>query len=80
MTATYRRQQGSKVYTFKSLADLMAKATPERSGDALAPPMPCWMPAPERMPSSASILFQACKFASPACPARAFLLTRMVPF
>ncbi|MDF5164263.1 ethanolamine ammonia-lyase subunit EutB, partial [Vibrio parahaemolyticus] len=36
MTATYRRQQGSKVYTFKSLADLMAKATPERSGDALA--------------------------------------------
>ena len=36
MTATYRRQQGSKVYNFKSLADLMAKATPERSGDALA--------------------------------------------
>ncbi|MCF7454985.1 ethanolamine ammonia-lyase subunit EutB [Vibrio sp. A1-1] len=36
MTATYRRQQGSKVYTFKSLADLMAKATPERSGDALS--------------------------------------------
>ncbi|MFH4469262.1 ethanolamine ammonia-lyase subunit EutB [Vibrio diabolicus] len=36
MTATYRRQQGSKVYTFKSLADLMAKATPERSGDVLA--------------------------------------------
>lgn len=25
MTATYRRQQGSKVYTFESLADLMAK-------------------------------------------------------
>jgi ethanolamine ammonia-lyase large subunit len=36
MTATYRWQQGSKVYHFASLAELMAKATPERSGDALA--------------------------------------------
>jgi ethanolamine ammonia-lyase large subunit len=32
----YRRQQGNKIFTFRSLADLMAKATPERSGDALA--------------------------------------------
>lgn len=41
MTATYRRQryrrqQGNQVFTFSSLAELMAKATPERSGDALA--------------------------------------------
>lgn len=36
MTATYRWQQGNKVYQFSSLAELMAKATPERSGDALA--------------------------------------------
>ncbi|MFA0438814.1 ethanolamine ammonia-lyase [Vibrio sp. 10N.286.49.C2] len=36
MTASYRRQQGSRIYVFESLADLMAKATPERSGDALA--------------------------------------------
>ena len=36
MTATYRWQQGKRVYQFKSLAELMAKATPERSGDALA--------------------------------------------
>ncbi|WP_394149656.1 ethanolamine ammonia-lyase subunit EutB [Vibrio maritimus] len=32
----YRRQQGNHVFTFSSLAELMAKATPERSGDALA--------------------------------------------
>ncbi|MFW7524654.1 ethanolamine ammonia-lyase subunit EutB [Vibrio ostreicida] len=36
MTNTFRHQQGSRVYTFKSLADVMAKATPQRSGDALA--------------------------------------------
>jgi ethanolamine ammonia-lyase large subunit len=36
MTATYRWQQGNRVYQFNSLAELMAKATPERSGDALA--------------------------------------------
>ncbi|MGV2986648.1 ethanolamine ammonia-lyase subunit EutB [Vibrio sp. E150_011] len=36
MTASYRRQQGNRIYVFDSLADLMAKATPERSGDALA--------------------------------------------
>ncbi|SEG56593.1 ethanolamine ammonia-lyase subunit EutB [Vibrio hangzhouensis] len=36
MTTTYRRQQGNRVFTFQSLAELMAKATPERSGDALA--------------------------------------------
>ncbi|MGR5177244.1 ethanolamine ammonia-lyase subunit EutB [Vibrio mediterranei] len=36
MTTTYRRQQGNRVFTFRSLAELMAKATPERSGDALA--------------------------------------------
>ncbi|MDG3087887.1 ethanolamine ammonia-lyase subunit EutB [Vibrio hannami] len=36
MTAAYRWQQGNQVYHFHSLADLMAKATPERSGDMLA--------------------------------------------
>lgn len=36
MTAAYRRQQGHLVFNFESLADLMAKATPERSGDTLA--------------------------------------------
>jgi ethanolamine ammonia-lyase large subunit len=36
MTASYRWQQGNRVYRFNSLAELMAKATPERSGDALA--------------------------------------------
>lgn len=36
MTSTYRWQQGGKVYLFHSLAELMAKATPERSGDVLA--------------------------------------------
>ncbi|CAH0525800.1 ethanolamine ammonia-lyase subunit EutB [Vibrio hippocampi] len=36
MTARYRWQQGDKVYLFHSLTELMAKATPERSGDALA--------------------------------------------
>ncbi|MEH0741043.1 ethanolamine ammonia-lyase subunit EutB [Vibrio cholerae] len=34
--AIYRRQQGTTVYTFASLTELMAKATPERSGDRLA--------------------------------------------
>lgn len=34
--AIYRWQQGTRVYTFHSLAELMAKATPERSGDILA--------------------------------------------
>lgn len=36
MTASFRHQHGSQIYTFHSLADLMAKATPERSGDMLA--------------------------------------------
>ncbi|NOH71685.1 ethanolamine ammonia-lyase subunit EutB [Vibrio pectenicida] len=36
MTAGYRWQQGNQVYQFRSLADLMAKASPERSGDILA--------------------------------------------
>lgn len=36
MTTTYRWQQGDRVYLFNSLAELMAKATPERSGDILA--------------------------------------------
>ncbi|MDB1125675.1 ethanolamine ammonia-lyase subunit EutB [Vibrio algarum] len=36
MTATYRWQQGDRVYIFNSLAEVMAKATPARSGDALA--------------------------------------------
>ncbi|WP_339386722.1 ethanolamine ammonia-lyase subunit EutB [Vibrio caribbeanicus] len=36
MTISFRRQQGSRVYHFRSLADLLAKATPERSGDTLA--------------------------------------------
>ncbi|GAB1620536.1 ethanolamine ammonia-lyase subunit EutB [Agarivorans albus] len=34
--AAYRWQQGDSVYNFDSLAELMAKATPERSGDILA--------------------------------------------
>ncbi|RSD30126.1 ethanolamine ammonia-lyase subunit EutB [Vibrio pectenicida] len=36
MTARYRWQQGNQIYQFRSLADLMAKASPERSGDILA--------------------------------------------
>ncbi|WP_133471453.1 ethanolamine ammonia-lyase subunit EutB [Paraglaciecola marina] len=36
MPATYQHILGSKVYHFKSLAELMAKATPARSGDRLA--------------------------------------------
>ncbi|MDX2321906.1 MAG: ethanolamine ammonia-lyase subunit EutB [Moritella sp.] len=36
MKAAYRHQLGSKIYQFKSLAELLAKATPERSGDKLA--------------------------------------------
>lgn len=36
MTGMFRRQVGSRVYHFNSLAELMAKATPERSGDVLA--------------------------------------------
>ncbi|MCM2679743.1 ethanolamine ammonia-lyase subunit EutB [Echinimonas agarilytica] len=36
MSAPYRWQQGHQVYVFNTLAELMAKATPERSGDALA--------------------------------------------
>ena len=36
MTISFRRQQGSRVYHFRSLADLLAKATTERSGDILA--------------------------------------------
>ncbi len=34
--AAYRWQQGDTVYNFGSLAEVMAKATPERSGDILA--------------------------------------------
>jgi ethanolamine ammonia-lyase large subunit len=36
MTQTYKCILGQKTYTFKNLADLMAKATPKRSGDMLA--------------------------------------------
>lgn len=36
MGQTYRYTLGAKTYTFKNLADLMAKATPKRSGDLLA--------------------------------------------
>lgn len=36
MKGMFRRQVGSRVYHFNSLAELMAKATPERSGDVLA--------------------------------------------
>ncbi len=36
MTQTYRYQLGSKTYQFANLAELMAKATPARSGDRLA--------------------------------------------
>jgi len=36
MHQAYRHQLGSKTYEFRNLADLMAKATPSRSGDRLA--------------------------------------------
>ncbi|WP_417499641.1 ethanolamine ammonia-lyase subunit EutB [Methylophaga sp.] len=36
MTQTYRYQLGTKTYQFAGLAELMAKATPARSGDNLA--------------------------------------------
>ncbi|WP_289284226.1 MULTISPECIES: ethanolamine ammonia-lyase subunit EutB [unclassified Methylophaga] len=36
MTQTYRYQLGTKTYQFVDLAELMAKATPARSGDNLA--------------------------------------------
>jgi ethanolamine ammonia-lyase large subunit len=36
MTQTYRYQLGTKTYQFAGLAELMAKATPARSGDRLA--------------------------------------------
>jgi len=36
MKNTYSYMLGSKTYSFKNLADLMAKATPKRSGDDLA--------------------------------------------
>ncbi|MEM8490098.1 MAG: ethanolamine ammonia-lyase subunit EutB [Pseudomonadota bacterium] len=36
MTPPYRWQQGARVYRFDTLAELMAKAAPERSGDRLA--------------------------------------------
>ena len=36
MSQTYRYTLGSKTYQFHNLADLMAKATPQRSGDRLA--------------------------------------------
>lgn len=35
-TAQFRHVLGSKTFTFKNLAELMAKATPARSGDRLA--------------------------------------------
>ena len=36
MGQSYRYQLGSKTYQFTDLAELMAKATPARSGDRLA--------------------------------------------
>lgn len=36
MNKTYRYTQGSRTWQFKNLAELMAKATPARSGDRLA--------------------------------------------
>lgn len=36
MKTSYRHILGNRTYTFKNLADLMAKATPKRSGDLLA--------------------------------------------
>lgn len=36
MKAAYRYQLGDQIYQFKTLAELLAKATPERSGDQLA--------------------------------------------
>jgi ethanolamine ammonia-lyase large subunit len=34
--SNYKYTLGNRTYTFKNLADLMAKATPKRSGDLLA--------------------------------------------
>lgn len=70
MTATYRRQQGSKVYTFKSLADLMAKATPERSGDALAGGV-CAQSAAERV---------VAQMALSELPLKTFLNEAVIPY
>ena len=36
MTYTYRYTLGSRTFGFRDLAELMAKATPQRSGDRLA--------------------------------------------
>ena len=36
MTSVYKYQLGARTYSFKDLADLLAKASPERSGDVLA--------------------------------------------
>ncbi len=36
MTFKYKKQLGTRTYQFANLAELMAKATPERSGDKLA--------------------------------------------
>lgn len=36
MTSPYRYTLGNRTYNFKNLAELMAKATPKRSGDILA--------------------------------------------
>ncbi|MFT5880237.1 MAG: ethanolamine ammonia-lyase large subunit, partial [Moritella sp.] len=36
MKPAYRHQLGDNIYHFKTLAELLAKATPERSGDKLA--------------------------------------------
>ena len=35
MKDSYKINKGNKSYVFKNLADLMAKATPKRSGDML---------------------------------------------
>ena len=36
MTSEYKYRLGNETYIFKNLAELMAKATPKRSGDILA--------------------------------------------
>ena len=36
MKNSYKFMLGNRIYNFKNLADLMAKATPKRSGDLLA--------------------------------------------
>ncbi|MFT7683769.1 MAG: ethanolamine ammonia-lyase large subunit [Moritella dasanensis] len=69
MNAAYRHQLGSKIYQFKSLADLLAKATPERSGDKLAGVMA--LTAEERVVAQMTLA---------ALPLKTFLNEAIIPY